>query len=431
VSAAGLRRGWCPGVRRPMATGDGLLVRLRPPEGAISAAQARVLAQGARDFGNRLFDVSTRGNFQFRGVREETHDALVDLLAGAGLIDPELDPANLTVVSPLAGLDPAEAIDARRLARNIEDEASRIAGLPAKTAIVVDGGGALALDPSEADLALLGMERLGGPVVAMALASPDGPVWLGTAFPQDAPRLVAGLLETYAALLREAGLEPQRVRDLAPSLWLRLAASVTLAPAPAPAPRPPERRVGLVELGPEKVALLGALPFGRGEADDLDRLADWAERFGAGEFRLSPWRGFAVPGVARDNAAALVERAEAGGLILDPADPRLAIAACAGLPACASATTATRRDAARLAEAARQLVAAGKTFHVSGCPKGCAQAKPASLTLVGHNGAYGIVLDGTAKDAPGERLGIEGVLNRLKEVRTPENLSAAFAGAVA
>ena len=427
MSATAIRRGWCPGVRRPMATGDGLLVRLRPPDGALSATQAQAIAQGARACGNGLFDISTRGNLQIRGVGEDTHDALLGALARAGLVAPEGDPANFTIVSPLAGLDPGERVDARVLARRIEAEAESVAGLPPKTAIVVDGGGALALDASEADVALLGVERIGGPVMALALASPAGPVWIGSASPQAALRVVARLLAAYAALLREEGLEAQRVRDLAPSLWLRLAATVVLAPSPGVPSRSPGPRVGIIDLRDGRTALLGVLPFGRGEADDLDRLAAWCEGFGTGELRLSPWRGFAIPGVARKNAEALAGLAEAAGLIVNPADPRLAIAACAGLPACASATTPTRRDAARLAEIAAPLIAAGGTLHVSGCAKGCAQGKPASLTLIGHNGAYGIVLDGTSKDLPRQRLGMEAIAARLSEARAPGDLAEVFA----
>lgn len=431
MSAEPSRRGWCPSVRRPMATGDGLLVRLHPPDGALSAAQARIVAQGARVCGNGLLDVSTRGNLQIRGVREDTHDALVDRLAQAGVLEPEGDWPRLTVVSPLAGLDPTERVDTRDLARRIEAAASVVGGLPAKTAVLVDGGGALALDPTDADIALVGLERTGEPTLGLGMASPNGPLWIGTMGSEQAPQIVADLLAAYAALLHEDDADARRVRDLPPSLWLRLMAAVSIAPAPGVPSRPPGPRVGLIELGADHVALLLALPFGRANADDLDRLSEWSAAFGVGELRLSPWRGFALPGVARKDAPALTQLAAAAGFIVDPADPRLAIAACPGLPACASATTPTRRDAARLAEIARLLIASGGTLHVSGCAKGCAQAKPASLTLIGHDGAYGIVLDGTSKDAPRQRLGIDDIAQRLGAMRGPGNLASAFTEAAA
>ena len=58
MNAPSLRRGWCPGARRPMETGDGLLVRVHPPGGALSAAQARALADAAEACGNGLLDVT-------------------------------------------------------------------------------------------------------------------------------------------------------------------------------------------------------------------------------------------------------------------------------------------------------------------------------------------------------------------------------------
>ena len=51
------RRGWCPGVRRPMETGDGLLVRLHPFAGRLTADQAR--ARSPRLRGNSATAIST------------------------------------------------------------------------------------------------------------------------------------------------------------------------------------------------------------------------------------------------------------------------------------------------------------------------------------------------------------------------------------
>jgi precorrin-3B synthase len=71
----------------------------------------------------------------------------------------------------------------------------------------------------------------------------------------------------------------------------------------------------------------------------------------------------------------------------------LRIEACPGAPACASATVDTRAEARRLA--AMDLPG---TIHVSGCAKGCARSAPADLTLVGHEGRFGVVRNGTARD---------------------------------
>ena len=80
-----LRKGWCPGARRPMQAKDGLLVRLRISGGGVSAATLRGLVQAGRDHGSGLFDLSARANLQMRGVRGESLPLLIETLDGLGL----------------------------------------------------------------------------------------------------------------------------------------------------------------------------------------------------------------------------------------------------------------------------------------------------------------------------------------------------------
>ena len=118
MSALSMRRGWCPGARRPMETGDGLLVRVHPPGGVLSAAQACSLADAAEVCGNGLLDVTARGNLQIRGVSETTHPAVLERLSAIGLLEDEAaeGPYRLTLTSPLAGIDPGARFDTAALA---------------------------------------------------------------------------------------------------------------------------------------------------------------------------------------------------------------------------------------------------------------------------------------------------------------------------
>jgi precorrin-3B synthase len=125
-----------------------------------------------------------------------------------------------------------------------------------------------------------------------------------------------------------------------------------------------------------------AVPFGRIEAQQLHALVAACAAAGASEIRLSPWRALYVD-AAIDGA----------GFIVDESDPLLRMEACPGAPACASASVDTRADARRLA-----AMGLAGTIHVSGCAKGCARSMPADLTLVGREGRYGVVRDGTAHD---------------------------------
>jgi precorrin-3B synthase len=340
LAAAFEVKGWCPGALRPMASGDGLIARVRPWCGAFSLAQASGLAEIAERLGNGHMDLTRRANLQIRGLSEgrlgELHAALdrLDLLDAS----PEAEAARNVMVGPLAGAE-VRTVAAQLSYALSEDR--RAAGLPAKFGWLVDGGGPLSIVSARADIALYVTE--GG----MALRA-DGQ-WFGD-----------GSVE--AALDLAFGGQPNLPR-------------IDVAPVPG------RRRLGRL------AGMTGvAAPFGRLEAVQLRELVQLAERADASEIRLSPWRAAYID--------ATIEVPKALGLIVDEDNPLLRIDACPGAPACRSASVDTRATA-------RRLAASGVTgtIHVSGCAKGCARSAPADLTLVGEGGRYGVVRNGTTRDA--------------------------------
>ncbi|MET0407687.1 MAG: precorrin-3B synthase, partial [Hyphomicrobium sp.] len=74
TSAAHLIKGWCPGALRPMRSGDGLLVRIRPRAGAFSLSALSTIAEVAAGFGSGEIDLTNRGNLQIRGISETTFE---------------------------------------------------------------------------------------------------------------------------------------------------------------------------------------------------------------------------------------------------------------------------------------------------------------------------------------------------------------------
>lgn len=415
-----MRRGWCPSVLRPMETGDGLLVRLHPRAARLNALQAHAVADAARACGNGLIDLSSRGNLQIRGVRPETHAKLVGLLSQAGLDDAARP--RVCIISPLAGVDPSELVDGASLADEIEAAlglAEDLERLPAKFAVVVDGGG-LPLDDVEADVRLVALDT---DRLAVALAAPDGPIWIGVCALGEGPAAVRAIASTFCDAIRGVELA-RRLRDLSPEERDRLAASVALASCPPPLARAPGPRVGLMRFGEKTRAVGLGLPFGRLAADLLGRLAAWSASFGSGELRLSPWRTMVLSGVRTEDGPTLLALAEEAGLIVEEADPRHAIAACPGAPACARAGVATHADATRLARQARNLLARGLTVHVSGCAKGCARRAAADLTLVGEDGRYGVVVGGDARQAPTALMDVGAILDRLQDLAGEDMLAS-------
>ena len=80
-------KGWCPGAWRPMPSGDGLIVRIRPHGGRLSSAQATGLAELSDRFGNGLIDLTSRANLQLRGISDHGHEPLIRGLAQLDLLD--------------------------------------------------------------------------------------------------------------------------------------------------------------------------------------------------------------------------------------------------------------------------------------------------------------------------------------------------------
>jgi precorrin-3B synthase len=395
-------RGWCPGALQPMASGDGLIVRIRIPGGRLDGAALRALADLGRRCGNGAFDLSQRANLQMRGVSErnlpEIHRALADL--GYLARDIASEHVQNVIAPPLAGFDPAALIDGGALAGRLEArlrDDSRLHALPGKFGFVVDDGGMMSMADVDVDIALEAARIDGDVVIALRLAgAPDFAACVAQDAAVDAATRLAlaflDLCETYRAR-RMRRLVAARGADAvfaAAGLSRRMVARRPAAPLTA--------MLGAHAVGAR--AFLGcAAPFGRWSAGTLDRLADCARAQGADAFRFTPWRALLLPGVAPDRATALAAALGRENFIVDGADPRLAVAACPGAPACGSASVRTHESAQALVP----LLAGappGVRLHVSGCAKGCARPRSAPFTLVGRAGLFDLVVDGPADGAP-------------------------------
>lgn len=363
-------QGWCPGAYRPMASGDGLVVRVRPALARLSSTQALGLCAAAQRFGSGWIDITSRANLQLRGVAQAGHGALVDQLGGLGLLDadPALESRRNLLVAPL--WQPGD--DTQRLATTLAARLAELPVLPAKFGFAVDAGPAPVLGAASADIRI---ERAtSGRLIVRASGTATGrPVAVA-----DAVDAVIALATWFAT---SGGAAAGRMaRHPAP-------APVEHGEAPAPAAMLPAP--GATPLGP-----VFGVAFGQLDAAALARLL---RRSRAVALRLTPHRHLLLEG-ARCSAA----DAAAAGLLTDADDPLLQIDACPGAPACSQATVATRPLARALAArwAAGQPPAAPRQLHVSGCAKGCARPQAAALTLVGRGARFDLVQHGCTWDTP-------------------------------
>lgn len=416
-----LRKGWCPGALRPMLAGDGLLVRVRVTGGRLDLDRAEALADCATRFGNGLLEISSRANLQLRGVRETGLPDLQRRLHELRLLDADAarESVRNIVASPLADIDPSAIIDTAPIVAALEarlgDDPS-LHRLPPKFGFVIDGGGALPLGDVEADVRVEAFRSAAGPRFAVTLAGADNVA--ASCAPQEVPDVAEALA---LAFLREAGAAenaPRRMRAL--TAWQSAASIFRAAGLASSAPPSPQRRRVRCEdfLGTRTFGssvCIGAAPLlGRMTAGDLRILAREARRCSIADVRLTPWRALIVTGLNREGADNLGSALERQGFILDPADPRLAIVACAGAPACAKAARPVQTEALELIAS----IASGRgiVLHVSGCEKGCAHGKAAPLTLIARDAGYDLVVNGKASDKPArEALSVKEVASLLTQ----------------
>ncbi len=335
-----IQRGWCPSLYEPMATGDGLLVRVKPPAARLTSAALRTLADAASQFGNGVFELTRRGNLQVRGLTPAGVLGFAAAMVAAGLADadPAIERHRIVMPPPLAGDDPAVPPGVLALAEAVERMVPP--GLPPKFCVAIDGGGVLAGVPA-ADI-----------VIDARNCTPDTAMWVQRKM-RDAVGHARGVVQ------------------------------------PA---RQPRSAIGFHRYGTGHEGAFGlGLPFGQTDAAGLLRLAELADRFGGGAIRTSPWRAMLLGRVALRDLTEL--RIAAAEWVLDSADPRLRITACVGSPGCDRASVPARADAGLLAAQG----AAGR-LHISGCAKGCAY--PGGPVLVGEAGRYSRVENWRAGTAP-------------------------------
>ncbi|MEW9918090.1 precorrin-3B synthase [Marimonas sp. MJW-29] len=355
-------KGWCPGALRPMQSGDGLVVRIRPFNGRLRRAQADGIATLAAAHGNGMIDLSSRGNLQIRGVTEKSYPPLIEGLRRMALLDPDeaVESRRNILLTPFwqTGGETETLGPALTAAVSAEDAPVT----PGKFGYAVDTGREPVLQNASADIRL---ERdAGGGLILIADGSDKGKAVTVETAADEAIALAHWFMENRGDHTRMAGLLAEGAKLPADHFVPRQQQSHRPAP-------------GYTPLG----AMIG-LAFGQLTVETLASLAK------QGGLRMTPWRMLLVEG-AREFPG--VE-----GVITDPNDPLLRIVACTGAPRCAQGLVETRPLARQLAPHLKD----GQFLHVSGCAKGCAHPRPASLTVTATTEGLDLIRDGRASDAP-------------------------------
>ncbi|MDY0896589.1 MULTISPECIES: precorrin-3B synthase [Pseudomonas] len=384
-----LRPSACPGLLRIVQALDGGICRIKLAGGSITSAQADAVAEAAQAYAGGVIEATNRANLQIRGIGAG-QDALIARLLAAGLGPSNAggDDVRNLMLSPSAGIDPQMLFDTRPLAGQILATLQnhlRFHALSAKFAVQLDGGEDLAMLEHHHDLWLSAFVRNGETLLAFGLAGCPGLDAPLAAVPlEQGHALVVAVLDAFLDL---ATPEQTRMRHLPVD---NLLSQLRLPLLPVDGfKRPPSG--ALLHLGTYPQAqknqfyVAAIAPLGRLDPTMLRGAAQLARDYGDATLRFTPWQGVLLPNVEKPHAVS--ERLAQLGFLCSIDQPLARLTACTGSSGCAKALADTKADALQLA-----ALQAGHDVHLTGCPRSCAAAHTAPVTLLavspGHYDLY-------------------------------------------
>ena len=414
-----IRLKWLGIFFRPVTPGR-FMVRLRLPNGVITADQLDVLAETIDRCGEHgSADITTRQNIQLRGLLLEDMAPLMAALEIVGLTSRQSghdNPRNITG-NPLAGIDPEEIVDTRPLVEAIQAALLGPAGprnLPRKFNVAVGGApdsfllhNDLAFLPAHHQGELGFTVMVGGFFSAQRneLAIPLG-LWLRG---DQLPSFTLAVLRHFERegnrqqrnksrlmyLIEQFGLEGYRQAVLTTWAELALERGPDQAGAPATAlphdghhlvtraPRSglgvqPQRQAGLHWLGLH-------VPMGRLDAAVMAELARLARGYGRGEVRLTEAQNLMIVHVPSERLEAVLVEPLLQRLRPDPSPLQAEAVSCTGNAYCSFALIPTKGTAqAVLEELERRIeLPDAVRMHWTGCPNACGQPYMGQIGLMG------------------------------------------------
>jgi sulfite reductase (ferredoxin) len=386
------------------------MMRVRTPNGALTARMAATIADLSERYARGTLDVTNRQNFQLHWLTIEDIPVVWEALAEVGWTSQGSCGDNTRTVTgcPLAGIDAGELVDASPLAVAVDRHMNGnpvFANLPRKFKITITGCGQWCTYPEINDIGLTAVRR--GEEVGFSLRVGGG---LSTR-PHLARRLdafvpwglVPEVVEAVAAVFRDSDeLRVNRAKARMKCLFLvqgwteeRFLAAVEerlgyrldrSAPEQVPAGAFRDH-VGII---PQKQDGLFAAGFsiaaGRITPWQLRAVAELAERYGDGGLRTTIMQNVVVLGIPERNLAAFARAAERAGLPITGSAFRRGTIACTGSEYCKLAIVETKQFALGLIEELERRVPGFEAqikLHVTGCPNACGQHWIADVGLQG------------------------------------------------
>lgn len=388
----------CPGVLRLHQATDGPLARIRVPGGRLSPEQLQTLAAAAVDLGDGNIELTSRGNVQFRQVRDAA--ALEERLTAAGLLPSTThERVRNIIASPLSGRVGGWT-DVHPLVPALDEGLRadpRLAELPGRVLFTLDDG--------RGDVSGLGgdigVHATDENTYALLLAGKDSGVRVPPAAAVDLMLAAAhAFLELRDGQWRLHEIPDGNARVTEHLLTSR--ADLTADGEPLELAPRHDIPIGWLNQDDGNVALGAGVRLGTLPARTAEFLAA-VER----PLFVTPWRSVVLTDLDEWTAEQVVRVLAPMGLIFDANSPWLLVSACAGMPGCSKSLTDVRADATTAVDSGRviptgapqfprealdaeDIVAVGRQ-HWSGCDRRCGRPKGEVTDIIATTDGYRII----------------------------------------
>jgi sulfite reductase (NADPH) hemoprotein beta-component len=439
---------------RPLRLRNGLyiqrhapMLRVAIPYGLLSATQLRTLAQIARRHDRGYGHFSTRQNIQFNWIRlEETPDILAELATvEMHAIQTSGNCVRNITSDEFAGIAPDEIVDPRALAEILRQWSTfhpEFNWLPRKFKIAISGAREDRAATAFHDIGLYLLRGTDGELGFRVLVGGGmgRTPMVGSVIREFLPwqhmlTYVESILRVYNLYGRRDNIYKARIKILVKALGVEEfarqveedfapnAGGVSTIPpqeldrvtahfAPPPYQAAPEvdlsqhqepafrrwveRSVRAHRQPGFRAVVLSLKPTGVAPGDitaeQMERVADWAECYGFGELRVSHEQNLILPDVRADRLHALWQEARAAGLATPNIGLLTDIIACPGGDFCSLANAKSipiAEDIQRRFDDLDYLFDIGEiNLNISGCMNSCGHHH------VGHIGVLGVDKDG-------------------------------------
>ena len=386
------------------------MMRLRTPNGVMTAPQVRTVAELSERYAQSSLDITNRQNFQLHWLRIEDIPTVWDELAkvGWGSMGSCGDNTRTVTGCPLAGVEHDELIDASPIATAIDayfNGNPEYQNLPRKFKISVTGCAHWCTYPEINDIGLTAARR-GGEVgfhvrVGGGLSTRPHLAVRLDAFVRQAQ--VLDVMRAIVGIFRDSDeLRLNRAKARMKFLFLnhgwdaarflaevqhRLGYALDAAGEEA---LPEDTYRDHVGVHPQKQSGLFyagfSVPAGRLSPAQLRRIAELAEEFGSGALRATAMQNLVVLDIPERSVAAFAAAAESVGIPLAASPFQRGIVSCTGSQYCKLAITETKGFSAGLHEEMERRFPGFRhhvKVHVTGCPNSCGQHWIADIGLQG------------------------------------------------